>query len=229
VNPQVTICNDSKTITWNSHKKYVTWLIPNFNLYIRYLLDLEHQGIQVVPSVLIPRFSTESEIEQAMKKKGFFLKKSMTHLPGWEMSIVKPSIGSFGNDVILLRFSEITKKSKHLRVLLQDQDLILQPFFSSVKTRGEISLIFLNGVFSHAIKKVPSNGDYKVQGGKVEAYEPAADEIQLSQRTLQASTVCIYSSVKALSIFLYARVDLLFSNTGTEKYISEVEILGKQG
>lgn len=142
------------------------------------------------------------------------------------MCIVKPAIGSFGNDVLLLRFSDIAKKSKHLRVLLQEHDLLLQPFFSSVKTRGELSLIYLNGEFSHAIKKVPANGDFKVQGGRVELYQPVAAELQLAQTTLQASSACIYSTIKPLTTFLYARVDLLFSNTGNELFVSEVEILG---
>ena len=40
---------------------------------------------------------------------------------------------------------------------------MLQPYYSSVETEGEFSLIFFNGQWSHGVQKVPVSGDYRVQ------------------------------------------------------------------
>jgi len=40
--------------------------------------------------------------------------------------------------------------------------MVLQPFQASVKSRGEISLVFIDGEFTHCIRKKPSQGDFKV-------------------------------------------------------------------
>jgi hypothetical protein len=53
---------------------------------------------------------------------------------------------------------------KRMNQLLSGQDLLIQPFLASVKTKGEVSLIFIENEFVHAIKKKPTQGDFKVQG-----------------------------------------------------------------
>jgi hypothetical protein len=56
------------------------------------------------------------------------------------------------------------KVMKRMNQMLDGQDLLLQPFLASVKTKGEVSLIFVENEFVHAIKKKPTQGDFKVQG-----------------------------------------------------------------
>ena len=68
--------------------------------------------------------------------------------------------------------------------MLEHQDMLVQPFISSVKTRGEVSLIYLNGKFSHAIKKTPTGGEFKVQGGKMDSYAPSIEELELGSKVI---------------------------------------------
>ena len=69
----------------------------------------------------------------------------------WDEVVVKPVIGA---------------SSRGLSRLQRGQPLpvgLIQPYLPSVATRGELSLVFLDGRFTHAIRKQPAPGDFRVQ------------------------------------------------------------------
>src|SRR5204862_6842293 len=49
--------------------------------------------------------------------------------------------------------------------LLRAGYVMLQPFVSEVRDRGEWSILFLGGELSHTVLKRPAEGDYRVQWG----------------------------------------------------------------
>jgi len=54
--------------------------------------------------------------------------------------------------------------------LLGERDMIVQPFVPAILERGEWSLVFLGGQFSHAVRKRARPGEFRVQsefGGTV--------------------------------------------------------------
>ena len=56
--------------------------------------------------------------------------------------------------------------------------LMAQPFVRAVLDEGEASLFFFDGALSHAVRKVPRAGDFRVQeehGGAITAMEPVDD------------------------------------------------------
>jgi hypothetical protein len=78
--------------------------------------------------------------------------------------------------------------------------MMVQPFIAEIQTRGEWSMMFIDGQFSHAVRKTPCAGDFRVQatyGGESIAGEPPADVLASARRALDA----------APSPWLYARVD----------------------
>lgn len=133
-------------------------------------------------------------IEQG-KRKGIETILKENH---WTHAITKPAVGSFGNDVLKLQlnFSSSMQQEKHLKNLVDQCDMLVQPFISSVKIKGnlfffsrlfyflfvysfnimcsyrfiffkkffvylfvgEISLIYINNQFIHAVNKVPPQG-----------------------------------------------------------------------
>lgn len=131
--------------------------------------------------------------------------------------------------------------------MLTSRDMLLQPFQASVKTKGEISLVFIDGVFVHALKKKPSQGDFKVQGGKIEPHQPSQTELNAAMAALEASWMCIHrrhalrdkeaknkrtkgkkggdDSGYKRDPFLFGRVDILSNNSGDKLMVSEMEIL----
>jgi glutathione synthase/RimK-type ligase-like ATP-grasp enzyme len=109
----------------------------------------------------------------------------------WEDAIIKPTVagGSLG-----LRRAE---KGEPV-----EPGFMAQPFIPDVVNAGELSLVFFDGEFSHAVRKTPADGDIRVQpehGGTVEAAEPTADELSAAERVLAAAD----------RELLYARVDFV--------------------
>lgn len=167
-----------------------------WNSHKGYLVELAAVGVPVVPTVLIRRGAPDEE-----------------PLPPGEI-IVKPAIaaGAFG----IGRFDAAGPASAaHISVLLQTGDVLVQPFQPAVMS-GERSLMYLGGEFSHAVRKVPANGDFRVQefyGGRNHQHEPTSAEFSVAHAALAAVPADL----------LYARVDLVPSADGP--LLMELELI----
>jgi hypothetical protein len=67
---------------------------------------------------------------------------------------------------------------------------MIQPYMPSIEEKGEISLIYFGGAFSHAISKVPQPGDFRVQpeyNGIITAHDPAPEEFEAAEAILKAA------------------------------------------
>ena len=79
---------------------------------------------------------------------------------------------------------------------------LIQPYLPAIESEGEISLLYFGGAFSHAIRKRPQPGDFRVQpeyAGIITPHMPAADE--------RAAADAILAVIG--EDLLYARVDLV--------------------
>lgn len=79
---------------------------------------------------------------------------------------------------------------------------LIQPYLANVEDEGELSLIYLGGAFSHAIRKVPRPGDFRVQpeyDGVNTQHRPAPDELEAAEAVLAAIEEPL----------LYARIDIM--------------------
>ena len=117
--------------------------------------------------------------------------------------VIKPavSVGAIG----ALRLDRFPEAAAHLAQLAAAGDVLVQPLAHSVLDGGESSLIYFGGQFSHAIRKLPAAGDYRVQehhGGSVVPHEPTPDEFAVAAATLAAAPAAT----------AYARVDLVDVN-----------------
>src|SRR5450432_3586944 len=84
--------------------------------------------------------------------------------------------------------------------------LFVQPFPPEIED-GEWSLVFLGGEFSHAVKKRPAAGDFRVQhdfGGTVERCDPDPALVEDARAVLRAAADATNTMVEDI---LYARVD----------------------
>ena len=109
----------------------------------------------------------------------------------WDDAIIKPTVA--GGSLGLRR----AQKGEAI-----EPGLMAQPFLPDIVSAGELSLVFFDGEFSHAIRKTPAEGDIRVQpefGGRVDAVQPSGDELAAATRVLEA----------AGRDLLYARVDFV--------------------
>jgi glutathione synthase/RimK-type ligase-like ATP-grasp enzyme len=172
---QTRLINPDALITWNLDK--------------RYLIALAGRGIPVTPTRYVPRGDAKT---LAARLAG----------EGWAEAVVKPAISGAGRDTWRTPVPVSAADEARYRALLDAEDMLLQPFLQSVLSAGEVSLIVIDGEVTHAVRKVPAQGEFRVQddhGGVVLAHTPAADEVAVAEAAVAA---CEPAPV-------YARVDLV--------------------
>ncbi len=114
--------------------------------------------------------------------------------------MVKPTIAGGAFRTYRFRLEEYDRHAADIAATLVDRGVLVQPFLSEIQRGGELSLLFFEGVFSHAVCKRPQAGDYRVQfqfGGSSENVEVGSDLIAQARR-------CI---AHAPALPVYARVD----------------------
>jgi glutathione synthase/RimK-type ligase-like ATP-grasp enzyme len=93
---------------------------------------------------------------------------------------------------------------------------LLQAFVPEIQSRGELSLVYLGQEFSHAVRKRPRSGDFRVQadfGGSLEPVSPPAIVRAFGEAVLAATS----------RPWLYARVDLVEASDGP--VLMELELI----
>jgi hypothetical protein len=174
-----TLLNPLATVRWNVHKGY--------------LVELERQGVPVVPTELVRRGGSVDYAALLARR-------------GWEASVAKPAISADSWETLFVAAGDAAAGQQHADRLLTERDLLIQPFLSSVECYGERCLVFLDGQYSHAVRKnaLTLGGRWAglPEGMPVEA---ADDELAVALRVLAAA---------GLGDSLYARVDLTRDASG---------------
>jgi len=130
--------------------------------------------------------------------------------------IVKPAISASAFGTYLINRKNIAQKKEKLNHLLRQDGILLQPFIAEIQTKGEWSLIFMQGQYSHSVLKFPKEQDFRVQtkfGGRVVYAKPSFAIIEQAQ-------AIVNTFAKDLA---YVRVDGIDKN-GTF-YLMELELI----
>ncbi len=165
----------------------------------RYLAELEAAGVPTIPTIWTAP-GAEEEIERTVAELG------------WADVILKPVV-----DLGAQRLARVETPmvARILRSL--NEDGMAQPFLPAVQTEGELSLIHIGGQLTHAVRKVPARGDFRVQsqyGGSVELVEPPAEASEIAAAAISV----------APGEPLYARADLIRDESGALRLI-ELELV----
>lgn len=188
------VFNDPKILRWNAHKGY--------------LFDLECAGIPIAPTVLCTKWEAcdlravmeGHEWNRVVIKPAISASSFMTAIVG------QPSAGEGGN----VRYRSLEDGQQLLDSILETRDALVQPFLPAIFERGERCLTFIDGQFSHAIRKAP----FTDIGGGGESVVAEQCEIQLGLRALAL----------VAEVPLYARVDLLRADDGGD-LLMELELI----
>jgi len=114
--------------------------------------------------------------------------------------VVKPSIAGGAWRTYRFHLDEFDRHAADIAATLADRGVLVQPFLPEIQSAGELSLLFFDGVFSHAVCKRPKAGDYRVQfqfGG-------TSDNVEVSADLIAQARLCI---AHAPAPTVYARVD----------------------
>lgn len=206
---------------WDYHYKYkefLNWLalLENNNTRVFnsvdalrensnkiYLANLQKLGIPLVPSAFF-----KSEDASLVVLPELFERFKCKEL------VIKPFVGASSYQVE--KIDQNTDFNLFVYCQKNPCGFIVQKFIPEVFIEGEISLIYLNGIFSHAVRKKPKQGDFRVQddyGGTFEYIDPNIElrqKVDKIMRNLQPD-------------LLYARIDCLW--TKNLFYLMEVELV----
>lgn len=187
---QTRLCNDPLLIRWNLDKHY--------------LADLADKGVPVVPTRYI---ETGQEVDLA----------EILIENDWHEAVVKPCISGGARHTYRFNRDSARQIRSVVEPLIRHEALMVQPFLDEIIQTGEDTLMVLDGVFTHAVRKKAKPGDFRVQddhGGTVHPCRPEPEQIELAE---QAMAACSPEPA-------YGRVDMIRDTEGRWS-IMELELI----
>lgn len=181
------VVNPVATVLWNLDKQY--------------LRELEKQGI-AIPETRWFEPGEQPYLSDVLKAHG------------WERAVLKPRISATAYGTHLIKPGVLLMGNDWAQALATGG--LIQEFVPEIQTGGEISLLYFGGAFSHAVRKTPAAGDYRVQGefgGGAAAVEAPGSLVAFGTRVLEA----------AGRPWSYARVDVVEAGRGP--VLMELELI----
>jgi len=200
--PHQRLFNPAAVVRWNTDK--------------RYLRALEGQGVACIPTVWIePGVDVDAALATASE---------------WGRAFLKPVVGANASQT--LRFdpsdpAQVEQAADHTRALASSGGGMLQQYLDSVETVGEVSAIFVDGVFGHGVRKIPVPGDYRVQddhGASDGPWRPSPQEKDQTRAAVEAAAAVLGPEVLTNKPLLYARADFLTDPEGN-LVLTELELI----
>jgi len=190
VSTKTRLLNSENLIRWNIDKHY--------------LLDLQKKGVRITESHFI--------------EKGAQTRLREIHdILNWQETVLKPCISGAARHTYRMNKTSLETFEEVFLKLISEEHMILQPFQHNIVEQGEVSLVVIDGKFTHAVLKIAKNGDFRVQddfGGTVQPYKASLEEIKFAEYAVNA---CNEAPI-------YARVDVFTDNDGILA-LSELELI----
>lgn len=194
---------------WDYHTKY--------DSFIKWLGILDSKNIPLINNTKIIRWNTRKDLQlSTLNDMGLPIipyiisnysdinyKTFAKHLNA-DTLVIKPVVSASGNNTFLLN-------SSGEKPSVKDQPFIIQPFIENIKN-GEYALIFIDGVYSHAVIRFPGILSEK----KSSIYVDKAD---VPEYALSLAMKCSNNIKNYFGQYpAYARYDIV------DGYIMEVEL-----
>jgi glutathione synthase/RimK-type ligase-like ATP-grasp enzyme len=183
-----TLWNPFPILHWNTHKSY--------------LYDLEKHGVRIIPTRCFEQGSS-ANLEQLMQEQG------------WSEVVIKPAVSADSYGTILVEEGMAQEGQMYLDHMLSTHDMLIQPFFPTIMSSGERSLIFIDGEVTHAVVRPPVLSREPVPDPpKKELVVPSKEELQLAHKVIETLS----------SPVLYARIDVVDDLEG-KPCVMEIELV----
>jgi hypothetical protein len=189
--------------------------ILRWNIDKRYLRDLEAGGVRIVPTYWIEPDGTGPDDRPD---------PFAPHVVAGGEVVVKPSVSGGGFQTARYQPHELDEARAHIAGLAASgRTVMVQPYVRSVDDVGERGLVFLGGVFSHAIHKDPmirrgvGASESLVENQVTREATPTAAELRLARLSLEVAET-------RLGPTAYARVDMVTLDDGSPALL-ELELL----
>ena len=198
---------DTSTVDWTSFDGVIVRSCWDYHLrlaeFLAWIARLECLGvpIQNCPSVL--RWNADKRYLRQLEAFGTILPPTswisenkevnigdILAERGWERAVIKPAVSATAYNTRCVDRSEADE--------LVRGPLLIQQFVPEVRTAGEWSMIFIGGQFSHAVRKYPKQGDFRVQaefGGREEPATAGSALVAAAAKILDQAEHTLYARV----------------------------------
>lgn len=171
----VMLINSPVLVRWNSSK--------------RYLAELAAHGFVMPDTIIIPQGASSNEITAAINA-----------LSSHDALVAKPAVSASACDTWRMDLPLAQANLDKIGRMCLTADVVLQNYVKTITVHGELSLVFFDGEFSHAVCKRPCADEFRVQsefGGTVVPVRPSLP--------LQTHAHSILKTLPEMPV--YARVD----------------------
>lgn len=173
------------TSLWNP----ASVVLPNLDK--TYLRALAAQGVPIVATEWI---APGVDVRALLDARGF------------QRVVLKPSVSGNAHRTVRATLGDAAQQARAL-FDAGERALMVQPYLEAIEREGELSLVFIDGALSHAVRKSPAAGDFRVQeghGGTTTRVTPSDEARSVATRALAAIG----------ERTLYARADLVRDASG---------------
>ncbi len=208
---------DSAEVKWEEYDAVILRSCWEYHLRTREFLDwialMERTDVRLWNSPAVVRENTDKHYLKRLADEGVRVAPTVWLEPGcdfdlaaileeqgWPQAVIKPVVSMSAYKTWITGPSRAASDAAAVREMLSNSGVMIQRFIPEVRTRGEWSLVFLMKEYSHAVLKMPKEGDFRTQrdfGGRHTESNPPSPLIEQAQK--------IVSKVK--NPLLYARVD----------------------
>lgn len=181
--------NPPSVLRWNASK--------------RYLREIAAHGVATVPTRFVERGENVTLARIATET-------------AWETVVVKPVVSASAYATWRTELPPDDASEARFAMDSAERALMVQPLVEAIVRDGELSLMFVDGEFSHAVRKRARSGEWRVQaeyGGSAELVSPAPATIRAARAALAV----------APAPSLYARADGFLD--GGRFVLTELELL----
>jgi len=178
--------------------------IIRWNIDKHYLQDLIKKGIHCPPTEFI-EIGEQTTLAELYAKHNF------------NETVLKPAVSGTARHTYRLNPDNLATYESIFKELISKETMLLQPFQYNIVEKGEVSLVLIDGKYTHAVLKTAKSGDFRVQddfGGTVHSYNPTQAEIAFAERAIAA---CEPQPI-------YARVDI-FTDNENQIALAELELV----
>ena len=204
IDPSAQLVSDPVVLrsTWDYHR------VPT--MFTAWLNAMADSGRVLLNPADVARANIDKVYLEGLKAAGIAIPRSrwvekpdadtlatMLREEGWAQAVLKPRIAATAYGTFLIAPGSFPS----------DDDLaparasgaLVQEFIPEIRDRGEVSMVYAGGAFSHAVMKRAKDGDFRVQkdfGGAVEPLMPSAGLLEFGEAVMaQVPASCVYARV----------------------------------
>lgn len=192
------ILNHADVLAWNSDKHY--------------LIELGKRGLPTIPTTWLSA------------SRGYSKHQVHSRFPAFGDFVVKPAVSSGVRDIGRYSSGDIPGRqaaiAQVMELLGEGRDVMIQRYQESVETHGERSLVFFNGILSHAVDKAALLSPATVTEDEVRQVDVSAhlatdEELRWAEQIRTVLHQYVRERMGRDEQFLYNRVDVVPDGQGS--------------